>query len=351
MKSINSKRADSLKKEISFLICGFLIGMVISTCVFTWILHQSKGTFSDQPEQIVLKLGHSLDTSHPVHKAMEHMKQRVEEISGHRVTMDIYPSSVLGSEVECIEQLRNGSLPMTKTSTASIENFVPAMAVFGYPYLFRDDTHYWQVLNGAIGKELLDKGRDQFLKGLCYYDAGSRNFYTKDKPIRTPDDLKGLKIRVMNSGTAIEMVKCLGAAPTPIAWGELYTALAQGMVDGAENNPPSFTSNKHYEVCKYFTLDAHTRIPDVLLISTKVWDKLTPQVQNWLKQAADESSVFQRKLWIEETQKSLEQATLEGVTILDVDQHVFAEKVQPMYDTLKDKEMKTLMNRIREVVP
>ena len=279
------------------------------------------------------------------------MKQRLEELSGGKVTIDIYPSSVLGSEVQCIEQLQNGSLAMTKTSAASIENFVPPMAVFGLPYLFRDADHYWAVLKSDVGKELLQKGNSKFLLGLCYYDSGSRNFYTKDRPIRTPDDLNGLKIRVMNSRTAMDMVSVLGASPTPIAWGELYTALAQGTVDGAENNPPSFTTNKHYEVCKHFSKDAHTRIPDMLLISTKIWNKLDLQVKEWVQQAADESSDHQRELWRKKTIESLEQAKAEGVTVYDVDQKLFAEKVQSMYEAIEDEAIKTLVSRIRKVSP
>ncbi|MHC4233386.1 MAG: TRAP transporter substrate-binding protein, partial [Planctomycetota bacterium] len=238
-----------------------------------------------------------------------------------------------------------------KTSAASIENFVPEMAVFGLPYLFRGADHYWAVLKSDVGKELLQKGNSKFLLGLCYYDSGSRNFYTKDRPIRTPDDLNGLKIRVMNSRTAMDMVSVLGASPTPIAWGELYTALAQGTVDGAENNPPSFTTNKHYEVCKHFSKDAHTRIPDMLLISTKIWNKLDLQVKEWVQQAADESSDHQRELWRKKTIESLEQAKAEGVTVYDVDQKLFAEKVQPMYEAIEDEAIKTLVSRIRKVSP
>jgi len=336
------------KKSVSFFICGLLIGALIATCGFALFLRSAKttGIYSGQ---LILKLGHSLDTNHPVHLGMEFMKKRLEELSGGKVTINIYPSSVLGSEVECIEQLRNGSLAMTKTSASSIENFVPEMTVFGLPYLFRDADHYWNVLNSPLGKELLQKGNSEFLKGLCYYDSGSRNFYTKNKPILTPDDLKGLKIRVMNSRTAMDMVSMFGAAPTPIAWGELYTALAQGTVDGAENNPPSFTSNKHYEVCKHFTLDAHTRIPDILLISTKAWDKLDPQVQEWLQQAADESCDFQREIWQKETLESLEKARAEGVAIYEVDQRLFAEKVQPMYEKLQDETIIQLVKQIRQM--
>ena len=297
---------------------------------------------------MVLKLGHSLDTSHPVHKGMVFMKERLEELSEGGVTIDIYPSSVLGSEVQCIEQLQNGSLAMTKTSAAAMENFIPAMSLFGLPYVFRDAGHYWSVLNGDIGDQLLKQGEAKYLRGLCYYDAGSRNFYTKEKPIRTPDDLKGLKIRVMNSKTAMDMVKAMGGAPTPIAWGELYSALAQGTVDGAENNPPSFTSNKHYEVCKHFTLDGHTRVPDMLLVGTCVWEKLDPQVQKWLQQAAEESSEFQRKLWEEETAASLEQAKAEGVTIYDVDTAAFASKVAPMHGAVENEEVRELLHQIAE---
>ncbi len=335
-----------MKKEVSFLVCGMLIGILIASCGFAWYLRTYGNGSSGQ---VVLKLGHCLETTHPVHKAMEFMKERLEELSGGTVTIDIYPSSVLGSEVQCIEQLQNGSLAMTKTSAASIENFVPEMSVFGYPYLFRDETHYWDVLKSNLGRSLLQKGNAQKLRGLCYYDSGSRNFYTVNRPIHTPDDLRGLKIRVMNSRTAMNMVECLGGSPTPIAWGELYSSLAQGTVDGAENNLPSFVTNKHYEVCKHFSKDAHTRIPDMLLMSTIVWDKLTPQVQAWVQQAADESSDYQRELWRVKTAESLEQAKAEGVTVYDVDQSLFAAKVQPMYDALEDETIKDLIKQIREV--
>jgi tripartite ATP-independent transporter DctP family solute receptor len=326
---------------------GVLVGAFLATAGFSLYLKGQKGSGSQS--RMVLKLGHALDTGHPVHKAMEFMKQRLEVLSRGEVTIDIYPGSVLGSETQCIEQLQNGSLAMTKTSAAAMENFIPAMAVYGLPYVFRDADHYWNVLNGEVGKGLLKQGEARFLRGLCYYDSGSRNFYTKDKPIKTPDDLKGMKIRVMNSKTAIDMVKAMGAAPTPIAWGELYSALAQGTVDGAENNPPSFTSNKHYEVCKHFTLDGHTRIPDMLMMSARVWDKLDPQVQAWVQQAADESVAFQRKLWKEKTLEALEQARAEGVTVYKVDTAAFAAKVAPMLAEVENPEVRKLLRLIAEV--
>lgn len=335
-------------KSTSTFVSGVLIGALLASAGFALFLRGQQQTTGAR-RQMVLKLGHGLDTGHPVHKAMEFMKTRLEQLSGGSVTIDIYPSSVLGSETQCIEQLQNGSLSMTKTSAAAMENFIDAMAVFSLPYVFRDSEHYWAVLNGEIGQGLLRKGEAKFLRGLCYYDGGSRNFYTKDKPIKMPDDLKGLKIRVMNSKTAIDMVKAMGGSPTPIAWGELYSALAQGTVDGAENNPPSFTSNKHYEICKHFTLDGHTRIPDMLLMSSKFWKKLDPQVQQWVQQAANESMEFQRELWSRKTRESLVQARAEGVTVYEVDTAAFAAKVAPMLAEVEDAEVRELLKRIAEV--
>lgn len=349
----NTQRGRSL----SFFVSGLMVGALLATVGFGWFLRWQSAAAHDAVmageghatrRQLVLKLGHALDTGHPVHVAMEHMAARLDELSGGTVSVDIYPSAVLGSEVECLEQVQNGSLDITKVSAAVMENFVPEMAVFGLPYLFRDGGHYWRVLDGPIGAALLEKGEPKLLRGLCYYDSGSRNFYTRSKPIRTPDDLKGLKIRVMNSATAIAMVKAMGGAPTPIAWGELYSALAQGTVDGAENNPPSFTTNKHYEVCKHFTLDAHTRIPDVLLIGTKTWGRLSPQIRDWIQQAADDSSRFQRQLWRQETVRSLEIARAEGVTIYEVDLAPFVAKVAPMLEDVENPAVRSLVRQIQE---
>ncbi len=335
-------------KTLSMFVAGLLIGALLATGGFALFLKSQTGLGKDSA-QIVLKLGHGQDTKHPIHKSIEFMNQRLEELSGGEVKIDIYPSAVLGKEVESIEQLQNGSLAMTCQSVAALENFIPSMATFSLPYVFRDADHFWNVLDGNIGDELKRSGEKKFLRGLCFYDAGSRNFYTKDKPIRTPADLKGMKIRVMNSATAMAMVEALGGSPTPIAYGELYSALAQGTVDGAENNPPSFLSTKHYEVCKHFSLDGHSRIPDTLLMSSRVWDKLSPQVQGWVLQAANESSDFQRDLWRKDTERALEQVAKEGVEIYDVDTSIFSKMVQPMLDAVENSEVKNLLKQIAEV--
>ncbi|MCM8568413.1 TRAP transporter substrate-binding protein [Gramella jeungdoensis] len=304
---------------------------------------------SEKSNTKIIKLGHGLDTSHPVHKAMLFMGERLAEKSGGSMRIDIYPNQQLGSERECLELLQIGSLGMTKVSTGVMENFATGLKVFGLPFLFRDREHRFNVLESEIGEDFLNSSIDKRLKGLTFYDAGSRSFYTK-KPIKTPQDLEGLKVRVMESQTAINMVKNLGGSPTPIAWGELYTALQQGIVDGAENNLPSFHLSRHYEVCKYFLVDEHTALPDELVIGTPVWNKLTKQQQIWLKEAAMESSEYQKKLWREAELKALEEIKAAGVTVIEANKEEFREKVQPMYDEFsEDPEMKQIIEDIQAV--
>ncbi|WP_421876806.1 TRAP transporter substrate-binding protein [Marinoscillum sp.] len=296
-----------------------------------------------------LKLAHGLDVSHPVHTGMVYMADRLAEISDGQMTIKIYPSGQLGNERECLELLQIGSLSLTKVSAAIVENFAPKFRVLGLPYLFESKEHMFSVLDGPIGEGLLEEGEKYRFRGLCYYDAGSRSFYTKDRPVQTPDDLSGLKIRVMKSNTAMNMVSQLGGSPTPISFGELYTALQQGVVDGAENNPPSFYSSRHYEVCKYYSLDEHTSVPDVLLVSLEWWNNMTPQEQQWLKQAALESVPFQRKEWEKSVKESLAAVEEAGVEIIRPDKSRFSSMVGPIYDSYKDQtELYELILKIKE---
>lgn len=300
-------------------------------------------------ERLTLKLAHGLDIQHPVHKAMEYMVERLEEKSEGSLTLQIYPSSQLGGERECLELLQVGSLAMTKVSAATIENFVPSFRVMGLPYLFDDKAHYFSVLDGEIGKELLNDGLDVRLKGLCFYDAGSRSFYTKEAPVEKPEDLKGLKIRVMKSNMAVNMVNELGGAPAPISYGELYTALQQGVVDGAENNPPSFYTSRHYEVCKYYSLDEHTSSPDILIMSTDWWQRLTEEQKGWLTEAARESSIFQRGIWAEAENEALAAVVAHGVKVVRPAKASFQKQVAPMYEALiEEPELQQLAQRIKE---
>lgn len=296
-----------------------------------------------------IKLAHGLNVEHSVHKAMVYLGERLEEHSGGKMKIEIYPNQQLGSERQLVELLQIGSVGMTKVSVGIMENFAPNMKVFGLPFIFRDKNHAYRVMDGEIGRELLLQGETYWLRGLTYYDAGSRSFYTKERPIHTPEDLSGLKIRVMESATAMDMVRSLGGSPTPISWGELYTALQQGVVDGAENNPPSFYLSGHYEVCKYYTLNEHTTLPDVVLIGTHVWDRLSPQEQEWLQQSVDESAVYQRKLWEESEQEALEAVKKAGVEIIIPDKSTFKSEVTQLIESYKDDEnIYKLIQRIQD---
>ena len=323
--------------QIRLIFLGTLFLLLLAACG-----HQQQGR--------VLKLAHGLDPSHPVHQAMVHMADRCKEISNGELTIDIYPSGQLGSEQQCVELLQIGSLAITKVSAAVMESFTEEFKVLGLPYIFRSKEHSFSVLDGEIGDELLLSTEPFWIRGLCFYDAGSRSFYTIDRPITHPDDLKGMKIRVMKSITAMEMVKAQGGSPTPISWGELYTALQSGVVDGAENNPPSFYTSHHYEVCKYYSLNEHTMVPDVLIISQKVWKKLSDQEKEYLQQAADESVVVERKLWAESEKESLRIVQEAGVEINYPDKEPFAEKVEELLESYRENEkLFDLITRIREV--
>lgn len=310
------------------------------------------GTFScvGPTDKKELKLAHGLPTDHPVHEAMMFMAKRCNELSEGKLTIEVYPSGQLGSEQQCVELVQIGSLAITKVSAAVMESFAEEYKVFGLPYIFRSKEHLFKVMDGEIGKDLLLSTKDKWIRGLTYYDAGARSFYTISKPITHPDDLQGMKIRVMRSVTAMEMVKALGGSATPISWGELYTALQSGVVDGAENNPPSLYTSRHYEVCKFYSLDEHTTIPDVLVISQFVWEKLTDQEKEWIQQAADESAILERKLWAESEEESLEEVQKAGVKINYPDKEPFIEKVQPLLESYRDnKAIYSYIQRIKAV--
>ena len=279
---------------------------------------------------------------------MVYMDSVLRVKSNGKMKIQIYPSEQLGTERQCLELLQIGSLDMTKVSAGSLENFSPNIKVFGLPFLFRDRQHSYSVLDGPIGRDLLSGTEKYWLKGLAYYDAGARSFYTKEKKINSPEDLDGLKIRVMESKTAFDMVKALGGSPTPISFGELYTSLQQGVVDGAENNPPSFYLSRHYEVCKYYTLDEHTLLPDVLLMSTHIWDSFSDKEREWLSQAVKESITEQRKLWTKSEKQSLDAVKKAGVEIIIPDKTLFSKKSKKILESYKEDEvLYDFINRIK----
>jgi len=312
------------------------------------ILFSGCGKITDDVHTI--RLAHGMNTTHPVHEAMLVMAELVKEKSEGQLEVIVYPNQQLGTERQLLELVQIGSIDITKVSSAVLENFVPQMRVFSLPYLIRDNEHAIQILDGEIGRELLLAGEPFLLRGLTYYDSGKRSFYTKDRPIETPSDLQGMRVRVMESQMAVNMIETMGGAPTPISFGELYTALQQGVVDGAENNLPSFLSTRHYEVARYLSLDEHTMLPDVLLIGTHSWDLLTEQEQIWVQEAADSSAIFQRKIWAEAELEALRIVKEDGVQVNYPDKGPFMESTRPIYETLRisNPQLYQLAQRIRE---
>ncbi|XRF81684.1 TRAP transporter substrate-binding protein [Vibrio mytili] len=297
-----------------------------------------------------LKLSHNHPRDHAVHKAMDYMAKEVKELTDGEVRIRIYPDAQLGTQRESMELMQNGALDMVKSNAAELEAFSPAYSAFNLPYLFRDKEHYYSVTGGEVGREILNSSKDSGFIGVTYYDAGARSFYTS-KPINTPEDLKGLKVRVQPSPSAIAMVKALGGSPTPLAYGELYTALQQGVVDAAENNIPSFSLSRHSEVSKFYSMDEHTMVPDVLVVSTKTYDRLTAEQQEALMKAAKDSSEYMKKLWAESEAKERKKAEEMGVTFVEPDKKAFVQAVQPMYSEIASSnlELSKLIDKIKSV--
>lgn len=336
------------QEKYAYLSLGFLIGLVVASLFFALLKPSGSGDGADVRR---IRVAHSLPVSHPVHAGIEHFAERLTAYSQGRLRVDIFPNSQLGSETQTVEQMQAGTLDGAKIGAASLGSFVPTAKIFSLPYLFRDRGHYWTVLGGPVGQELLEmlaisEGQPSGLHGLTFYDAGSRSFYAQ-RPILHPNDLRGMKIRVQPDPVAMDTIRALGASPTPISWGELYTALQQGVVDGAENNAPSFVSSRHFEVCREFSLNHHSRVPDILILSQRTWESLSEEEQAWVQQAADDSSVFQRAAWEAGVETAFEQMRAEGVTVHEVDGSPFLEATESVRQHYASGEVLKLMKRIQ----
>lgn len=304
---------------------------------------------TNQENVKVLKMSHNLNGQHPVHIGLLHLNERLQELSNGKMRIDIYEGGQLGSENQCLEMLQIGSLALTKVSAASLSNFVEEYKVFGLPYIFESKQQLFDILDSDIGDDLLKVTEPYLFKGLGYFDAGARSFYAVNKPILTPDDLKGLKIRVMQSAMAIDMVKAFGGSATPISAGELYTALQSGVVDGAENNPPTYQTTHEYEVAPFYSINEHTMLPEIIVISTLVWSQLSEKEQSWLQAAVVSAESYQREVWANKEIESMERVEREGAKIYFPDKKPFIEKVKDMPENYKDnKRLYSLVERIRE---
>ncbi len=329
-----SVKYHNAKKTFLAVVLFLLLGWLVNSC-------------KSGLDTKTLYFAHSLPITHPVHKGILDMQKFLEEKSGGKLQIKVFPDGQLGSEREVLELLQIGSIALTKVSAASMSNFAPEYQVTSIPYLFRDSEHLFNVLEGEVGKQLLASGTEYLLRGLCFYDAGSRSFYAKNKAVNSPEDLNGMKIRVMNDQMSVDMVNTLGASATPMAYGELYTALQQNVVDGAENNIPSFVTSNHYEVCKYYTFDEHTMVPDVVVVGTKFWNLLDDTEKEWLQEAADESVRRQRVYWQETIKENMEVLKKAQVEFIYPDKSNFSDKSRPVLQRMmKDPKMKEVIEKI-----
>ena len=296
-----------------------------------------------------MRLGHGLPEDHAVHKAVVKFADLVKERSNGEIEIKVFANGVLGGEREMLEQVQNGVLEMTKASASPLETFSSDYKVFNLPFVFRDRDHFFKVLTSPVGESILASSKKRGFIGLAYYDSGARSFYAK-KAINTPDDLKGMKIRVQQSPTTIKMIQALGATPTPMAWGEVYSALQTGVVDGAENNVTALTNGRHGEVCKFYSETEHQIVPDVLVMSSVRWDSLKKQHQEIIKKAAVDSYEYQKSLWGAFEKVEREKALAMGVKFNTPNKQAFVAKVKPMMDEeRKNGAIAKLLNDIAAV--
>jgi tripartite ATP-independent transporter DctP family solute receptor len=286
---------------------------------------------------------------YPTVEAVKYMDKLLKERSSGKLGIKVFPNGALGNERDTIEQLKIGGLDMMRINVAPLNNVVPETMAVALPFIFRSTEHMRTVLDGPVGDEILAAMEPQGMIGLAFYDSGSRSFYTK-KPVKHLADLKGMKIRVQQSDLFVSMIEALGANPTPMPMGEVYTALKTGIIDAAENNYPSYESSRHFEAAKFYNRSQHAMAPEVLVMSKVVWDRLSKDDQTLIRKAAKESVPYMRKLWDEREAKSRAVVEQAGSQILDLEnQQEFIDAMKPVYTKFANTpRLQNLVQRIQD---
>jgi len=288
-------------------------------------------------------------TDYPTVEAVRYMGKLLGEQSGGEMGVKVFPNGALGNERDTIEQLKIGGLDMMRINVAPLNNIVPETIVPALPFLFRSEEHMHAVLDGPVGDEILAAMEAQGMIGLAFYDSGARSMYTATKPIKSLADVQHMKIRVQQSDLFVAMVEALGANPTPMPFGEVYTALKTGIVDAAENNFPSYESSRQFEAAKYYTLTEHSMAPEVLVFSKVIWDTLTPEDQAKIRKAAKDSVPYMRGLWDEREAKSEATVKAGGAEILPLeDRQAWVDAMQPVYAKFANTpELQSLVQKVQ----
>jgi tripartite ATP-independent transporter DctP family solute receptor len=288
---------------------------------------------------------------YPTVQALRFMGRQVAERTQGRHEIKVFHSRQLGEEKETLEQTRAGAIDLNRTNVALIGNIIPSMNVLALPFLFRSIEHMQKVLDGPIGMEILGSFEPYGFVGLAFYDSGARSIYNDVRPVRTLADLKGLRIRVQQSAQMSEMMRALGATPVELPYGQVLTGLATKLIDGAENNWPSFVTTGHYKHAGHYTLTEHTMSPEVLVMSLKAWETLSPEDRNIFREEARRSSQFMRERWRDLEDQSRKQAEAAGVVIVaDIDRKPFEAAMTGIYTRAeRDPASAKLIERIRKV--
>jgi tripartite ATP-independent transporter DctP family solute receptor len=320
-----------------------LVGAAVAVCLTLG------GCGGDKTRQVLMAADdHPLD--YPTTQGLVFIGDYLAQKTGGRLTLDIFPNKTLGDEKSTIEQAQLGALDINRVNVSPLAQLAPELGVLSLPYIFRDIDHMHAVLDGPIGEELLSSLEPWGLVGLCYYDSGARSFYNNQRPILHPADLVGLKIRVQKSEIMIDMVQALGASPTPMAFGEVYSSLQTGVIQGAENNWPSYDYTGHYQAAKHYCLDEHSLAPEMVVISKRTWDRLSAEDRALIKEAARASVPRQRELWKALEKEAEAKIRAAGNQINQVaDKNEFIRAMDPVYAKhVQDPRMKDLVKRIRE---
>jgi tripartite ATP-independent transporter DctP family solute receptor len=298
--------------------------------------------------QTVLRSSDTHPDGYPTVEAVKYFGKLVEERTQGRYKVEVYFGAQLGQEADTIEQVRAGVIDLNRVSMGPWNGLVPSTQIPSLPYVFRSPAHMRAVMSGPIGDEIAAGFRDHGVELLTYYDGGARSFYNSKKPINSPADLAGMKIRVIQSDIFVDMIAALGASATPMPYGEVRSAIETGVVDGAENNFPSYDTAGHFEVAKHYSLDEHLIVPEVFVMSKAAWDKLTPEDQEIFKQAARESAEKQWELWDEFVVKSRAKVEAAGTMVTNPDKQPFIDAMKPVYDKyVTDPALKDLVARIQ----
>lgn len=300
-------------------------------------------------QEITLRSSDTHPDGYPTVEAVKFMGEVLKEKTGGRIAVQVFASRQLGEEKETIEQTKFGVIDLNRVNFAPMNGIVKATTVACLPYIFTSKENMRAVMDGPIGEDILKAFEPAGYVGLAVYDSGARSFYNSKKPITSIDDLKGMKFRVIQSDLFVDMVNALGANATPMAYGEVYSGLQTGLIDGAENNWPSYESSKHYEVAKFYSLDQHSQCPEVLMMSKISWDKLTPEDQAAVREAAKESVGKMRELWDAQEAKSRKVVEDAGAQINEIDPAAFIAAMDPIYAKYADTpELQDLVKRIRD---